>query len=230
MHQNNAIISYLQANNILAKKLDRAVSAVEKEVVEQVKKVELGATRAVNYLSCFTDEYYDVCQKQVREDVRFVYGVVRLLRSEDIVAEMLRIYFDEVFRHRTNEQLEHIKQGLMAVNVHIASSSLTNAGFALATAILVKGGLNLSMQLSVIQGKRVGTAIFVSTLYSVVQKAADSAHRLHIQFPTYYSALYRHELEMMYFVIEPVLQNAGATQGQWASDSEIVDIIRRMVR
>jgi hypothetical protein len=37
MHQNSAIISCLQANNILAKKLDYAVVAVGKEVVEHVK-------------------------------------------------------------------------------------------------------------------------------------------------------------------------------------------------
>ncbi|WP_312626737.1 hypothetical protein [Scandinavium sp.] len=36
MDQNNAIISYLQANNILAIKLDRAVSAVGKEADDDV--------------------------------------------------------------------------------------------------------------------------------------------------------------------------------------------------
>ena len=36
MRQNNAIISYLQANNILATKLDRAVSAVGKEADDGV--------------------------------------------------------------------------------------------------------------------------------------------------------------------------------------------------
>lgn len=229
MHQNSAIISYLQANNILAKKLDRAVSAVRKEVVEQVKSAELGATRTLNYLSCFTEEYNDVCQKQGREDARFFNGVVRLLRREDIVGEMLRIYFDEVFRYRTTEQLEYIKQWLLAGSVHIASSSLTKEGFAFATAALVKGGLNLSMQISALASDSVRVAVLGASLYGVVQKAADSAYRLYIQFPAYYAALYTHELEMMYFLIEPVLQRAGALQGQFASDSEIVDIIARMI-
>lgn len=49
---------------------------------------------------------------------------------------------------------------LMAVNVHIVASSLTNAGFALATASAV-------------------------AIYGIVQKAADSAHRLHISYPAY---------------------------------------------
>ncbi|MEW5561265.1 hypothetical protein AB1287_13615 [Enterobacter asburiae] len=230
MHQNSAIISYLQANNILSKKLDRAASAVRKEVMEQVKNAEQGATRALNYLSCFTDEYHDVCKKQGREDARFFNGVVRLLRREDIVGEMLRIYFDEVFRYRTTEQLEYIKQWLLAGSVHIASSSLTKEGFAFATAALVKGGLNLSMQISALASDSVRVAVLGASLYGVVQKAADSAYRLHIQFPAYYAALYTHELEMMYFLIEPVLQRAGALEGQFTSDSSLVDIIRRMIQ
>lgn len=67
-------------------------------------------------------------------------------------------------------------------------------------------------------------------IYGIIQKAADSAHRLHITYPTYYSALYAQELEMMYFLIEPLLERAGAFKAQWVSDGEIKDIITRMIR
>lgn len=230
MHQNNAVISYLQANNILATKLDRAVSAVGKEVAEQVKTAGMGATRVLNYLSCFTDEYNDVCHQQKREDIRFRNAVIRLIQQHDIVGEMLRIYFDEIFQHRTSQQLEYIKQGLMAVNVHIASSALTSAGFAFATARLVKSGLNVNMHISARAGTVASVTLMVASGYGIVQKAADSAYRLYIQHPAYYAALYAQELEMMYFLIEPVFQRAGAFEPQWGPDSDIVNVITRMVR
>jgi hypothetical protein len=44
----------------------------------------------------------------------------------------------------------------MAVNIHIAASSLTNAGFALATASFVATGINLNLELSALAGRRAG--------------------------------------------------------------------------
>ncbi|MDU3717929.1 MAG: hypothetical protein E7G14_21580, partial [Klebsiella michiganensis] len=140
------------------------------------------------------------------------------------------IYFEEVFRYKTSDQLEHIKQLLMAVNIHIAASSLTNTGFALATASFVAAGMNLSLELSALAGRRAGGVVGVIGLYGVVQKAADSARRLHITCPAYYSALYAQELEMMYFLIEPLFERAEAFNAQWVSDGEIADIITRMIR
>lgn len=38
------------------------------------------------------------------------------------------------------------------------------------------------------------------------------------------------ELEMMYFLIEPLFQRAGALKAHWASHEEVADIIVRMIR
>ena len=230
MYYRNEVISYLQANKILALKLDHALTGVGKAVSSQIETISAGARRALYYTSCFTDEYQDVCQKQKTEDIRFAKGVYHILRREDVVYEMLRIYFEELFRYKASDQLEHIKQLLMAVNVHIAASSLTNAGFALATALSVAAGMNLSLEFSVLQGRRAGGVVGIIGVYGVVQKAADSAHRLQVQYPAYYSALYMQELEMMYFLIEPLFQRAEAFEAQWASDDGIADIITRMIR
>lgn len=230
MYNNNEVISYLQANRILALKLDHAVSAIGQQVTNQVETLGKGATRLLYYTSCFTDEYNDVCQQQKTEDLRFRNAVIRIIQHGDVVYEMLRVYFEEVFKYKTNAQLEHIKKALMAVNVHIAASTLTGAGYALAVATSVRIGLNLSMQLSALTGRAAGTAAGVVATYGLVQKAADSARRLHVQYPAYYSALYMQQLEMMYFLIEPVFERAGALEAQWSSDSGIANIITRMIR
>lgn len=230
MYYRDEVISYLQANKILALKLDHALTGVGKAVSNQIETIGAGATRALYYTSCFTDEYQDVCKKQKTEDIRFRNGVIYLLRHNNVAYDMFKLYFEEIFKDKTTEQLERIKQMLMAVNIHIAASSLTNVGFALATASFVAAGMNLNLEISALAGRRAGQAVGIIGIYGIVQKAADSAHRLHITYPAYYSALYVQELEMMYFLIEPVFERAKALTAQWASDDEIADIITRMVR
>lgn len=230
MYGNNEIISYLQANKVLALKIDHALTGVGNAVSNQIETIDAGATRVLYYTSCFTDEYQDVCQQQKSEDIRFKNSVIHLIRNGNIAYDMLKIYFEEIFKYKTSDQLEHIKQMLMAVNVHIAASSLTNVGFSLATASLVASGMNLSLELSALAGRRAGGVVGIIGIYGVVQKAADSAHRLQFSSPAYYSALYAQELEMMYFLIEPLFERAEAFKAQWLSDSEIADIITRMIR
>ncbi|MBI3309886.1 MAG: hypothetical protein HYZ77_00960 [Serratia liquefaciens] len=230
MYNNNEVISYLQANRILALKLDHAVSAVGQQVANQIETLGKGSIRLLYYTSCFTDEYNDVCQQQKTEDIRFRDAVYKIIRRVDVVYGMLRIYFEEILKYKTSEQLEHIKQSLMAVNIYIAASSLTSAGFTLAVAGSVRIGLNLSLELSALAGTWVSRGIAAVGVYGVVQKAADSAYRLHIQFPAYHSALYAQGLEMLYFLIEPVFKKAGAIEAQWASSNDIAGIISRMIQ
>jgi len=230
MYYQNDVISYLQANNILALKLDHALTGVGKAVANQIDIIGAGAKRALYYISCFTDEYQDVCQQQKTEDIRFRKGVTHLLQNGGVVYDMLAIYFEEIFRYKTSDQLEHIKQMLMAVNVHIAANSLTKAGFILATATSVAVGMNINHDLRAIAGRSAGTFVTIAGLYGIVQKAAESANCLRFTCPNYYSALYAQELEIMFFLIEPVFQRAGAFEAQWASDDGIADIITRMIR
>lgn len=122
MYYRNDVIRYLQSNNILALKLDHAVAGVQEAVSNHIDIIGAGATRAIYYTSCFTDEYQDVCKKQRTEDLRFLYGVIQLWQHRDVVYEMLKVYFDEIFKHKKSEQLEVIKQKLMAANIHIAAS------------------------------------------------------------------------------------------------------------
>ncbi|MFP2513658.1 hypothetical protein [Buttiauxella agrestis] len=230
MYYKNQVISYLQSNHILALNLDHALAGVGKGVTNQIETIGAGATRALYYTSCFTDEYQDVCQQQKIEDIRFTLGVTRLLRHGGVVNDMLKIYFEQIFWHKTHEQIEHIQELLMAVNIHISTSYLTGHGFALAAASAVSVGRKLSTDIAVVAGRAANTAVGIAALYGVVQKAADSANRLRSAHSAYYAALYTQELEMMYFLIEPLFERAGALRAQWASDRDIADIIAKMIR
>lgn len=91
-------------------------------------------------------------------------------------------------------------------------------------------GLNVSHDMSALTARKSHMIVMGASLYGIVQKAADSAHRLHFTFPAYYTALYAQELEMMYFLIEPLFVRVGALKAQWATDNNIADIITRMIR
>jgi len=230
MYYNDQVTNYLQANRILALKLDHAVTAVRRQVADQIETLGAGAQRLTYYTSCFTDDYQDICQQQKTEDIRFTKAVEHLLQQGGVVYDMLKIYFEEIFKYKTSAQLESIKKMLMAVNIHIAASSLTTAGFSLAVATSVSLGMNLSLEISALTGRTAGTVVGVMTMYGVVQKAADSAQHLRIAYPAYYAALYAQGLEMMYFLIEPTFKRAGAFKAQGASNSDIAEIINRMIR
>lgn len=116
----------------------------------------------------------------------------------------------------------------MAVNIHIAASYLTNAGFSLAVASAGAVGMNLSLDMSALIGGKTAGIIGMAGIYGVIQKAADSARRLHYIAPDYYAALYAQELEMMYFLIEPLFDRAEAFKNE-SSERNIINTIKRMV-
>ena len=115
MYYKNEIVRYLQANNILALKLEHAVAGAEKAVANQIETIGAGAKRALYYTSCFTDEYQDVCLQQKTEDIRFKNGVIYLLKHGNIAYDMLKLYFEQIFKDKASEELERIKRILMAV-------------------------------------------------------------------------------------------------------------------
>nr|VUD35234.1 Uncharacterised protein [Raoultella sp. NCTC 9187] len=83
---------------------------------------------------------------------------------------MLNIYYDEIFKYKTFTQIEYIKKILMAANVHIAASSLTNAGFALAVAASVAMGLNVSLDMSALSGRWANRGIIAMARMELFRK------------------------------------------------------------
>lgn len=110
MYYNSEVISYLQSNKILALKFDHVLSGVGDAVSNQIEIIGAGAKRALYYTSCFTDEYQDVCKQLKTEDIRFAKGVYHLLQRGDVIYEMLSVYFEEIFRFKTPDQLQRIKK------------------------------------------------------------------------------------------------------------------------
>ena len=223
MYYKNEVISYLQANNILALKLEHALTGVGKAVSNQIETIGAGATRALYYTSCFTDEYYDVCTRQNLEDARFRKGIFHLVSRWNIVFDLINTYVEELVKNYSPAELSAIQHALMRTNVYISTSTLTSYSFSAGVTSTVCLYVTLpSSGLKVVSGLT-GAAIGGLGIYGIVQQAADSAHRLQVMHPAYYQALYLRELEMMYFLVEPAFMRAGVLTQQWTDSQSHYD-------
>lgn len=66
--------------------------------------------------------------------------------------------------------------------------------------------------------------------YAYVQKAADASARLKQHDSIYWQALYAEKLEMLYFLIEPVIKRNPPLSRILSSDEEIAAAFMRILR
>ncbi|KFC00957.1 hypothetical protein GTGU_03613 [Trabulsiella guamensis ATCC 49490] len=230
MYYSDSIIREMQAEKLMALQLDKAVNDLGKQVLETAARIKDGATRAIYYTSCFTDNYQDVCSKLKSEDVRFGEGLYQLFRDRRIVYDLIEVYFKDVLQHKTQQQLEFIKWRLFKLGLNISTSSLTADSLTLGITTTVCLSLGFSPLVVGRVRALAGGAVGVAGLYGYVQQAAESADRLKLWEPGYYYALYLRKLEMMYFIVEPIFVKARAFENAYLSDDDIVNIISRMAK
>lgn len=229
MYYSDSIIREMQAEKLMALQLDKAVSGVGEQVLETAARIKDGATRAIYYTSCFTDNYQDVCAKLKSEDVRFGEGLYQLFRDRRIVYDLIEVYFKDVLQHKTQQQLEFIKWRLLKLGLNISTSSLTADSLTLGITTTVCLSLGFSPLVVGRVRALAGSAVGAAGLYGYVQQASESADRLKLCGPGYYHALYLRKLEMMYFLVEPIFVKAQAFENNYLSDDDIVNITSRMV-
>lgn len=238
MYYSKSIITSIETERILALKLDEALVGVKDNIIATLKQIGNGATRASYYTSCFMDNYQDVCSKLKQEDVRFIAGLIQLVKDRNVIFEMIRIYIEVHFKNKTEGRVQHILRKIVGAGVHISSAGLTNRLLIIAVATLicqsysfhsiVYGRINRAKSI-VLKGS-VTTAAIVLNIYGLVQEAANSAGNLQKFNAFYYNALYERNLEMMYFLIEPAITKSPYLNPMLISDDELADLIIRLIR
>lgn len=230
MYHSDLIINAIQADKLMALKLEKSLSGVKDPMLKQAKKIGDSATRMLFYTSCMTENYQDVCEKLKEEDIRFLEGLVQLVKNRDVIYRMIYIYFDEIFKHKKRQQIEMIQMTLVRAGVNISGSALTNQSFVLGITSAVCLGVGLNTFLVEWTGKVTTFGVVGLSLYGYVQQAADSAERLKTSAPGYYSLLYINKLEMMYFFVESAFDRARAFQQGYMSDSAVANTIINLVK
>lgn len=232
MYYSEGIINKFGSQKDLAIRLDKALTGVKEGFIDYLNNLGDGSTRLLYYTSCFTDNYKDVCKKLGNEDVRFLLGLYELIKHRNIIFRMVQIYAETLLKNKNESETKTILKQVVPPTTHY--SVMQASRFALVYAVVKYicygnkiSGVIQSAMMKKVAGVSSG-GVFALSMYGNVQHAADSANKLKQFLPIYYNALYMQNLEMMYFLIEPIVLDSGYLTIITATNDEIVNALRRM--
>lgn len=198
----------MQANKKLAVALTNSLNDIHADHISTIEKIKLGGQRLINYGSCLVpnDYYRSSCRDTWREDKRLVLSLGEIYRRKDIALDMVEIYFRKTLTRlgdeKSNNLISHVQKLLGKAAEHASTKtsklalSFTMANLVLSSADFKKKHIQLVNSFST-------WFINATTLYAKAQVAASAANRLKFQDPSYYQALSKENIEMLYFLIKP---------------------------
>lgn len=200
-----------QSDRQLALYAQQGVIGTWKELKEIGSDIYSGIERASWYSSCLMPDYQNVCNDLITEEKRMQLSILSIYRHHDVIAHIIYLYFEYVINDARNDNKEsRIRQIDLSVTRMIKSIPINKAA-RLTTAFTLAKSLSASGQLSevVIErlARRVPTAVMALQLIGMDQKCAFAARHLKTMDPNYYAILYAAQLEMLYYFVEPFMDN-----------------------
>jgi hypothetical protein len=209
MYYSDSLITSIDAHKILALKLEHALTGVKDEVLKQAQLIDDGATRLSYQLSCFTENYQDVCLRLRKEDSRFLIGIVQLIKHRDVIFKMLYIYIKSLLSNKSEKRIyNNIQRNLMYLGISISSSMLSSQAFIYSATIAICSSVHTNIWMKEKITSFSTYAVLGLKVYGIVEQASRSANHLKNYNAYYYNLLYQEELEMMFFLIEPIIMRS----------------------
>ncbi|ELV2783585.1 hypothetical protein V5J96_002359 [Enterobacter cloacae] len=230
MYYSDSLITSMDAHKILALKLEHALTGVKDEVLKQAHQINDGATRLSYQLSCFTENYQDVCLRLRKEDSRFLKGIVQLIKHRNVIYKMLYVYIKSLLDNKSENRIHNIQRNLINLGVSISSSMLSSQAFIYSATMAVCSSVHTNIWMKEKITSFSTYAVLGLKFYGFVEQASRSANHLKNYNAYYYNLLYQEELEMMFFLIEPVIMRTPILNQAYASDSDIAYAISRMIK
>jgi len=233
MYYSEDIIRKIGTDKELAVRLDKAMAGVKDGFVDYVDNLGDAATRLLYYTSCFTKNYHDVCVRLRNEDVRFVLGLSQLIKHRDLIFRMITLYIETILKNKNETEKKTLLEKLTPVTKNIAIKNVSKDAlvYSVVSYICYGNKMSVSVEAAFVKklGGRAGIPITALNVYGIVHKASESANRLKSFMPQFYHALYVEKLEMMYFLIEPIIMKAGYLNVSTATDNEITKALKRIM-
>ncbi|WP_242281326.1 hypothetical protein [Pantoea deleyi] len=107
----------LQAERTIAIKFEKTLAELHQTMLDTSRSVVSGAQRASGYGSCFFDDYKDVCNQLKQEDLRYLKQLRILFTRQDVILEMIEIYFRKKLSRISNTGLQNIQRLLTEKSV-----------------------------------------------------------------------------------------------------------------
>ncbi|CZV11442.1 hypothetical protein [Enterobacter cloacae] len=234
MYYSKEIIERIGSDKDLAVRLDRAVAGVKDGAREYLNNLGDATTRLLYYTSCFTDNYQDVCKRLGSEDQRFLFGIIQLIKKRDLIFRIIKIYIMTLFKNKSENEIRYILEKVTPFTSNYSVRVISKNGliYAVASYICYGNKMNTAVQNALMKkiANKAGWGLAALNAYAIVQHAADSANNLKNYCPQFYHALYMENLEMMYFLVEPVIMKSGYLNINTASSHEIIDALNAMMK
>lgn len=227
----------MQSNKQLAIALTNLLRDMHEDHMATLEKVKQGTQRLVSYGACLVpDEYYrNACRDTWREDKRLVLALGEIYNRKDVTLDMVEIYF-----RKTLNRLGEQKSKDLIANIHNllgkaaehASAKASKLALSFTLANLIINSRDFKQNHIRLVNSFSTWFVNGATLYSKAQVAASAANRLKFQDPQYYQALYKENIEMLYFLIEPQMSeiiyqvNSGDNNEQVIGDA-LYEILRK---
>lgn len=233
MYYSDFIIKKIGTDKELALRLDKAMAGVKDGFIDYVDNISDATTRLLYYSSCLTENYHDVCVRLRDEDVRFVLGLGQLVKHRDLIFRMITLYIETILKNKNETEKKTLLEKLTPVTKNLAIKNVSKSAliYSVVSYICYGNKMSASVEAAFVKklGGRVGIPITALNLYGIVHKASESANRLENFMPQFYHALYVETLEMMYFLIEPIIMKAGYLNISTATDNEITHALKRIM-
>lgn len=227
----------MQSNKQLAIALTNSLRDMHEDHMATLEKVKQGTQRLISYGACLMpDEYYrNACRDTWREDKRLVLALGEIYNRKDVTLDMVEIYF-----RKTLNRLGEQKSKDLITNIHNllgkaaehASAKASKLALSFTLANLIINSRDFKQNHIRLVNSFSTWFVNGATLYSKAQVAASAANRLKFQDPQYYQALYKENIEMLYFLIEPQMSeiiyqvNSGDNNEQVIGDA-LYEILRK---
>lgn len=218
MDISHALRMKIRSDRMTAVRLEKAMSGVEGETRKTLKNIASGAERLSWYTSCLTLSYQDVCRELASEDSRLVKAIWNALERPDVIKDMLIIYLSyELLKMRKDEGKNKIStsEKILKTNSrvgkilsdHVNKKLATETAASILSAMVINSRNFKTTAFSAINRYSIWV-VRIANVYGYAQTASDSARKLKYWHPEYYNLLYKNEIEMLYFIIEPGIQKA----------------------
>ncbi|AFR01529.1 MULTISPECIES: hypothetical protein [Pectobacterium] len=195
----------MESDKVLATHLDDITKKLKSNTISLTTDLYNGMERTSWYASCLFEKYNDVCEELKFEDRRMFFAIVEIYKREDVILDMIKIYVDILMKN-----FDEHKQLMIAKSVlGTTSEVITNRAIKESISYLLAKSIASSFSFGAIVRKNINKyslhGITLTAFYGKVQKASMSARHLRDINPPLYWSFYSMKVEMLYFLIEPVL-------------------------
>ncbi|AIK12056.1 hypothetical protein WCU81_18840 [Pectobacterium atrosepticum] len=218
----------MESDKVLATHLGDITKKLKSNSISLTTDLYSGMERTSWYSSCLFEKYNDVCQELQYEDSRMVSAIKKVFKRDDVILDMVKIYTDNLMKDFDENKQKTIAKAILGVTSEFSTNRVIKESISYALAKFISTTLNFNASLRKTINQTSYWAITVTAFYGKVQKAAMSARHLRDINPALYALFYAQKLEMLYFLIEPILLPYIPTNSK--SEEEIINLTNGIIR